>query len=1155
MSNVSHSNTIDRQHRASNPQSSVWVHANAGSGKTHVLAQRVIRLLLSGVVPSKILCLTFTKAAAANMSMRIFDTLAAWTALDDASLKKAIAETGAPVETSLADARRLFVRTIETPGGLKVQTIHAFCERLLHLFPFESNTAARFEALDDQMRETFLATARAETLHEARALPQGPLAHALSVIAAETGETGFEDILKSAITKRDAIRSGARHQSSELKASAARQLGLDPDEDRDALLQSILQQAPDVQELAALIDALADGGATDIGLANRLRDTCALSDPEQKALAYLACFFTKSNTPLKTLGTNKMTQAVKDRLRGEQERLLPIPHKLLAIETLERTLALYTVADAILGKYKKLKNISGTLDFDDMIERTRTLLTRSDASWILYKLDAGIDHILVDEAQDTSPAQWDILKRLTEDFFAGEGARNIQRTFFAVGDEKQSIFSFQGAAPKEFGQNRSGFAARIGQAKGEFESVQLNTSFRSAPEILAFVDRVFASDNNRDGLTFDDNTAPVHEAWKSNLPGLVEFWPLAAPQDDSPPGDWRLPLDLPDEHSPAAVMAQRVADKISNLINPDNRQAVHDRDGKPRAVKAGDIMVLVRSRSTFFDCVIRALKERNVPVAGADRLRISDHIAVMDLIAAARAALLPADDLVLATVLKSPLIGLDDDDLIELAPNREGSLWAALCQSQEEHHRTAAQTIARWSEVARTCAPFEFFAHLLSAENGRRKLLSRLGQDANDAIDEFLRLALETGRQGAPALNQFIAQQADSDLEIKRDMEESGNQVRVMTVHAAKGLEAKIVFLPDTCSSPSGGHAPQIIDAQDERQPDLMLWRKSKDTDPAPISAILDNRTQAELQEHRRLLYVALTRAEERLYIGGFHGVRKPNAECWYKMIESTLDKGFAESPSSWDSAENVQQTGVPATLPNPEVGTGSSIATALPDHLLTKAPMEENPLPPVRPSQAAVSADRAEGVEVASVAATHSGTSSGLMGEKAAIGRLVHDLLQYLPELQDTERQPAALRFMSARASFLQSDDRQRIIGQVLEVIADPALKELFGPDASAEAAITGEISLSNGQKIPITGRIDRLAISGDKVLLADFKTGRPREISKTPDIYIRQLALYRAVLQQMFPGKPIKTMIIWTEGPVTSQIPDKLLDRAINEFISAAV
>ena len=808
----------ERQHAASDPQRSIWVSANAGSGKTHVLTQRVIRLLLEGVAPSKILCLTFTKAAAAQMATRVFDTLSGWTGKDDERLRASIVDTGAapPTPADLLLARRLFTRAIETPGGLKIQTIHAFCERLLHLFPFEANVPARFEVVDEKRAEEMLSLARRAAIADARQASDESGA-ALALLADLVGFTSIDALVASAMRLRAAGRGGP-----DLQHTLASRLGAGTLTSVEAVQRAMIVGgiAPGRWPEIALV--FESGSVNDRKHGVRLRQAAAAfaSDDDPTRLsrtlaAYLSVFFTDGGGKRQGLMTAKLGTshpALAAELQAEQERLDALRGNLKIAEAIERTNALLRLADGVRARYEHAKAAQGVLDFDDLIERTRALLERSDSGWVLHKLDAGIDHVLVDEAQDTSEPQWRILERLTGDFASGLGSRSQHRSFFVVGDDKQSIFSFQGAAPLMFDAMRADFERRFRAGRKPFERVSLNTSFRSVAGILDVVDTVFDRPAHQDGLVQAPDIWPKHESIKGRLPSLIELWPSLGATSRDEEADWTIPVDMPSERDPPSIVADRVALQCARLVAADSREFVHDKDGERRRITPGDILILVRTRNAFFEAVIRALKRHHVAVAGADRLDVANHIAVMDLCAAGRAALLPQDDLSLACVLKSPLFGLDDDDLMTLAPGRRSSLFDALGASAVTRYREAHDTIRRWSQRASAATPFGFYVELLGRDGGRRLMEARLGPEAHDAMDEFLRLSLAHEQQGAPSLGAFVSDVEALESSIKRDMEDGADAVRVMTVHAAKGLEAKIVILPDTCAVPSPRLDPTVFD-------------------------------------------------------------------------------------------------------------------------------------------------------------------------------------------------------------------------------------------------------------------------------------------------------------------------------------------------------
>jgi ATP-dependent helicase/nuclease subunit A len=1137
--------TLDRQRRASDPKRSAWVSAHAGSGKTHVLSQRVVRLLLAGVAPSRILCLTYTKAAAANMAARIFDILGEWVLLDDERLADAIAHSCArtPGPADLVFARRLFARTVETPGGLKIQTIHAFCERLLHLFPFEANVAAGFRVVDDIERLELLERARMFTLDEAVS-NGGELDGALQNVARQTSSAGFDELIRELLEHRACLREMARCEA--YVDNLRRSLEVDKRETLASLEREIIAGGIPYQEWRRLADALRQGGAKDGELAERLSRAAGLAPESSCVDEYLGAFFTKEGKPrgvgqqkIISNGLRQQSPELLARLEGERDRLVPLICRRKAVATFESSLALAKIGAAIFSAYERLKGSRGLLDFDDLIERTRILLNRSSVSWVLYKLDQKIDHILVDEAQDTSAPQWDILASLAAEFCAGAGARNVVRTFFAVGDEKQSIFSFQGAAPDKFDEMRRRFQSSFSHAERLFERVELTRSFRSVPEILSAVDAVFQFGDNRRGLCADlTEPAPRHHAWKADVPGVVEIWDLIGAQQSEPRADWRLPLDYANDSDPAVRLARKIAQKIRFLLASENGECVED-GGSVRAVEPGDVMILVRKRDAFFEAMIAALKMEGVAVAGADRLNLMDHIAVMDLVALGRAALLLDDDLTVATVLKSPFIGFDDDELMKLAPQREGSLFEALARSRDPSHVAAAREIERWSRDARELPPFDFYSLVLSAGGGRKKLVGRLGFEANDAIDEFLRLALAFEREQAPSLGSFLANVESLEISVKRDMETAVDAVRVMTVHAAKGLEAKIVFLPDTCGAPSGRHDPKIFALGDEEDGSALSWSTKMDLDPPAVMRAREKLRQSAADEHCRLLYVAMTRAEERLYIAGYHRIKGPANGCWYEMIREALAPSCETLPDPDDERQQILRRGPRSAMAALAKDSALESIVEIPAFARNAARKEHAPQPPLRPSSALASAD------VFASSADERLAPTRRDSERLLAGQLVHALLQHLPQTAPERRVDAARRFLALRGSSLAEPLRSQLVDSVIRVIEDRRLAPLFGPNSASEVDIVARVQTARGE-IAINGRIDRLAELEQEALLADFKTGDPRADGAFAPSHLRQLALYRAAAAQLYAGKRVRCFLVWTQNATAIEASDESLDAA---------
>jgi len=1110
------------QRKASNPKGSAWVSANAGSGKTHVLAQRVVRLLLNGAEPSKILCLTFTKAAAANMAERVFDRLSRWTQADDGALAAEIQAMDAPAgPADLERARKLFARVIETPGGLKIQTIHAFCERVLHLFPFEANVPAGFRPLDE--REAALLREQAQARVFAGAERDELLSAAIARVAQSAGPDGFAPLLAETARLGEAL---TLHGAPEVYAAKlAERLGLEPGEDEAAVTLAMREGGGGPAVWKTWAKALAKGSTNDQKLAALLVGAAAL-DGEDGLKVYLSAFITGSG-PRKVMATKATTERFPDlveALYAERDRLCVLLDRRRAAQAVARSRDLCLLSRACGTAYAKAKAARSALDFDDLIGKTEALFERTDAAWVLYKLDRGVEHILVDEAQDTSRPQWKILSKLAEDFLSGDGAGARGRTFFAVGDEKQSIFSFQGAAPHLFDRMRRWFESRHRKAELGFEDVRLIHSFRSSPAVLGAVDKVFSVAEVAKGLSANDTADILHEAIKDGLPGVVEFWPPVVATPAPEPGDWALPLDAQKQTHPAHALAERIASVIAQWTAPGSPERVVDKSGATRPIRPGDILILVRSRGPLFEALTRALRRARIPAAGADRLTLGSHLAVLDLCAAARAALNRDDDLALAALLKSPLFGLDDEALMRLAPGRPGSLAAALVGSD---YASAREKLEAWRARAKL-GPFDFFARVLGADGGRRALIGRLGPEAGDAIDELLARALAHERSEAPSLAGFVEEIEAADSQIKRDMEAAGEEVRVMTVHASKGLEAPIVFLPDTHGAPSGRHDPKWLRLAPPHAgaAPLFVWAGKADEDCAAMAQGRGEAREAAAGEHRRLLYVAMTRAAQRLIVAGYEGAKARPPECWAHLIAAGLEPHLTQVPCWWDASQTMGRLG---EAPQGEGSPTPAAATAA--------------SPP--PAWASEPAPHEVAYQLVAPSRRVAGAQTPERLARIEEGKLAHRLMQSLPDLPSERRRAAAEGFLARHGSGVAAERRAGLVERALALIEAPQLAELFGAGSRAEVPIVATLARAGGEAA-ISGRIDRLAATGEEVWIADFKTGA----ALVRQDYVRQLALYRAAVASMFPGLQVRAFLLWIDAGGFEELPASSLSKAYRDW-----
>ncbi|MHA1559992.1 MAG: double-strand break repair helicase AddA [Alphaproteobacteria bacterium] len=1154
------STTRQAQADASAPDRSAWVSANAGSGKTHVLAQRVIRLLLSGSDPSRLLCLTFTKAAAAEMAVRVYNRLGEWVLLSDEALDAELErmEGKTPDRATRSRARRLFALALESPGGLKIQTIHAFCERLLHQFPFEAGVAGHFQVLEESAASVLIADARRQVLGAAARDLSGPLGEALQKVVFAASDRSHEDAISEILEDRAGFERWISHWGS-LKAALGDlrvALGVEEVASPDAVEAIILDKKPfSDEEIAGLVAELRKtGSANDAKAADRLEPLFHSTSVKGRVAAYRD-FFCKSDGGIRKPGS-LVTRKVSDRwpelgerLANECNRLESLVEATNAAETYSVTAAILRIAEAVLAAYQRAKSVRGFLDFDDLIQLTLELLSRAGAArWVHYKVDQGIDHILLDEAQDTSPDQWRVVRALADEFFVGDGAGQGIRTLFAVGDEKQSIYSFQGAVPAWFSRVKSEISARAMAAGQAFGDVKLRISFRSTPDIVGAVDKIFTPTAAHTGLSVEA-TKPVHEAVRVKEPGMVVIWPMEPQPGGEVPGAWSDPLDHIGDTAPEMVLANRIATTIKAWLDPNNPAQL---ESNAKLIRPGEILILTRRRGQLSEAINRCLKSAGVPVAGADRLALADHIVTRDLIALGDVSLQDRDDLSLATLLRSPLFGLSDEALFALAYDRGNRpLWTMLKEAADAEpfaspYRALDHLRARVDMVG----PFEFFAEMLGPGGGRKRFSERLGAEADDVIDEFLAQALSFERMQTPSLQGFLAWIRSSAREIRRETDTTQNQVRVMTVHGAKGLESDIVFLVDDGSAPAHpGHDPNflaITDDPDAAEAAPLVWARGSGKKPAAVKALLDARREREKEEYRRLLYVASTRARDRLYVcGTFKQNGTDRIGGWHALVTAALEDE-AETEEAIDgskalvwhlprterrSPEKPQPLRFARSEKQPE-WLSRNVNSARTRRIITPSRLVQERL---QPNAGAALAARGE-----------------LAGFALHRGRHIHRLLEALPEHNPADRPAVAMRYLDAVATNFTAEARDEMIRQVMAVLNDERFAMLFAPGSKAEVDIGAEFDTSEGIA-GLSGRIDRLAVTDHEVLIADFKTDRspPADIDSVPADYLAQLGLYTSVLGRLYPGLRIRAALLWTEVPALMPIPTQRLDSAVLQLV----
>ena len=1126
------------QHLAADPARSTWLTANAGSGKTSVLTDRVARLLLAGTRPERILCLTYTKAAATEMQNRLLRRLGEWAMLDDDALTGRLtamgvgadevgAQAAAPDLTpDLAAARRLFAQAIETPGGLKVQTIHSFCGGVLRRFPLEAGVPHGFAELDDRSASNL----RARIIEE-MATDNAP---EMADLLALQSDSGLDRFLQR-LTDFDAPPCPDR-----VWTDGGLPVGFD-----DAALLAGVFDGDEATLIPALIPLLDTGSVTDQGAAAKLRagDWHAAGIDELEILEDVLLTGAGAKEPFAAkLGKfptkalqNGSCAALMDRLLELMPRVEAARPLRLRLTQAQRTLKLQRFGHEFGRRYAAAKRAGGWLDFDDLIALTARLLdSEGMAQWVLFRLDGGIDHILVDEAQDTSPRQWQVIQRLTDEFTAGASDR--QRTLFVVGDPKQSIYSFQGADMAVFNERHAGFSQAFADAGTPMQDAALRHSFRSSPAILRLTDAVFQGDAAA-GL----GDPPRHIAFRDQLPGRVELWPPVPEPAEPEPTEWHQPIDTVAENAADKVLAQAVARAAGAMIG----QPLPLKDGTVRAAQPGDILILVQRRRGMFHDIISALKQAGLPVAGADRLKLGGELAVRDIRAVLSVLATPEDDLSLAAALRSPLFGLSEAELYRLAAGRQAKLIQRLRESAHEDVKAVLEDLGGQADFLR---PHDLISRLLIRHRGRARLVGRLGPEAEDGIDELLAQALTYETSETPSLTGFLVWLADDDTELRRQpgaAGEGGGLIRVMTVHGSKGLESPVVILPDCAARKRPPQAAPTV-VPDSGPP--AHWRPAKAAQTPEVEGWVARDAERQAEERRRLLYVALTRAETRLIVAAAGDVGT-GLDSWHAMVADGFDRahGLTETrrEADWggeirelrfgewpDAADNAP----PDVMAHPD-------AAPLPVWLTQDAPAM-----PRRPGPVAATALGGDKLVP--------GDPAGLDREAALLaGTRLHRLLEHLPDAPRPDWPALADTLLAgAECGLPTAAERAALLLELTAIVDAEALAGLFAaPDGATvlrEVALTAP--LPNGRVL--SGTIDRLVVTEAEIQAIDYKSNAavPTTPEAVPPGYLRQMAAYRHALRLIWPGRRISTAFLWTQARSLMPLPDTALDHAFAEAMA---
>lgn len=1140
--------TTAGQRIAADPSLSAFVSANAGSGKTRVLTNRVARLLLREVDPSTILCITFTKAAAAEMSGRLFKLLGEWALADDAKLQRELADLDGDARVRSADelarARRLFARALETPGGLKIQTIHSFCESVLKRFPLEAGVPPGFGVIEDVES----AKIKQDAVSRVASGADGETAAAFDRLLSRMNGADLRDLLADATGKKRLFARAFDGGWAALGDEVAAAMGIECGETSETLSEKLFGSLSREQLEVAHAALDASGGNPQKLCAAPIRNYLLAASTRDRLAALSKLFLDSKGDPRAKFGT-KATQeidpAIEPFLKTAQQQYLSGVDRIHAADAVEDTRAFLTLMERCFLEYDALKAARAALDFDDLISMTRALLfSNGGAQWVLYKLDMGLAHILLDEAQDTGRDAWSVIEAPLDEFYSGDGARAGARTFFAVGDQKQSIYSFQGADAALFAEKEIELGKKI-QAAQAYENVELKASFRTTAPVLRFVDALFKRDDVIEGVSV--RKPLTHFCTRTGEAGFVELWPLVKRSKSETPKPWDAPLNAVSAESPARKLATEISGLIAGWL--ENGETL---ESQARKVEPGDIMILVqsrggRSKNALFSEIIRELGKAGVPVAGADKIKLMEDQGVLDLVSYARAVLFSGDDLSLAETLRSPFFDVDEDSLYELAANRaHPCLWRALEERREERENwgRAYDEIVRARTIALNEGAVAFFTFILEngAQSGWRRLAERLGSPSREPIEELIRQAHEFEARHPRSLRLFLDAVVKSGVEVSRESSEAGKMVRVMTAHKAKGLEANIVFLIDAHRLPLLSSSRPLLAIPGAHGGDLPVVALGEARGNSVLSAAADFTEKLTYDEYRRLLYVAATRARDRLYICGCERGNSdphnqpPARKSWHALSEDAFDEldGVIDAGARFEGRARRFAIAQSVAIKTENAGAVRQMVVA-PDECLFQAAPAETRRRRLSPSQL-LSDDAADPAY------------SPMRGSGPFLrGRILHRLLELLPDVAPHERRAAADRLLAHHSDAVGARDLAALREEAICVLEHPQFSELFAPGSLCEVAIGGR-PRGGRADLSLSGQIDRLAFCGDRILVVDYKTNRPppNTVDDVPPSYIAQMAAYRALLQEIYPDRKIETALLWTFEARLMPIPDDVLDRA---------
>ncbi len=1107
---------MDSTNIASNPLHNVWISASAGSGKTKLLTDRVLRLLISGVEPAKILCLTYTKAAAAEMMYRITGELSKWIVFDHSTLKNELAFlTGTiPDDKVIALARTILIRMLDSKNSIKVQTIHSYCQAVVNKFPIEAGISLQAEILDEQQKQLLLTQTTHHILsdHDSNEYDVVNLRPILNNIH----ELSFLTLVENALQYKKKLGSIIQ-ANSDISEHIFNRLKIDRHLSHEKLFKEFVINFDKVFELykndinAVLLEQDIDFLYLLIAFAS------ANIDAKQKLYSKLYdAFYTTTHTARKSLIGSKFIKHYNLVNFLVELRLVMGQY----VETSNSyKIAQYTASFVYLVRlvekyYTSLKQNNAQLDYDDLINITLELFGSNQLlPWIMFKLDAQVEHVLIDESQDISLEQWQIITTLTDNFFYDLGKNDLPRTIFIVGDQKQSIFSFQGADPKLFNQVKNQYQHFINECASKLHLIELIKSYRSGEAILRVVDATFNYLNQNDSGAFID-VKSKHIPHKTHINSKVELWMPVLGKQAKPKKDfsWDIRTERKEIYDSAKILAKVIANEVQNYL------------ANNQTLKPGDIMILIRKRDRFAEHLVRALKDNDIAVNGLDRIKLNDNIVIKDLLALANFILLPHDDYNLAVLLKSPIITLEEEQLFTLSQRINDSLWDRLrFLSADDQKLLLVYDFLNYflkEEALQHCVPiYSLYTCLLDIKGVRKNFISRFGLQINEIIDEFLNVCLQFESQNGSSLQRFVSWFVSSNIEIKREINNRINDIRIMTVHAAKGLQAKMVILADSLSLPRV--SKHVIWSEEL---DLPLYNGGTKNNNAIYRKTLQQVEMQGMQEYYRLLYVAMTRAEERLVVCGWSSDSSVHKKSWYNTVRFAMEKigysmvcknlggysvvtdGNSVSDAYFysDSTNKViVEKIVDSYAPEKNAFEESKVVYDLPDFIWQKPKITTDNYC----SPSTLIAHKVAYSPLDKVVNVH-------------LGLLIHKILEISMKNKKTISVAQLIKKYAQEYHLKISD---KIISNMETLIG-----ELKASLSANVRMLPGASIACKVNSLSVHSVIDLLIVTDNEVKIIDYKAVSFVDITLIPQQYIAQLATYKNLLSRLYIDKKIKCYIV---------------------------